>query len=238
MQEGLRSCTKPLHFRVSRSFVRGPDFPRTILLRDFVCRIPVHIGNVAQQYLPLGGGGGWKGEAGPRPQGRATDCLNPPPPPPPVRASFPLFFGAQALALALAQTGRAASQAELLLKAAGQRRYLLESPEFWAMRELVELSKVHRQPQSRARPCRPPHGSTVHGKPGHCMELSRPHQSIQPSVCLPSSLDSPSGLAWCVQHSLSRMSHVVPTTGSFVDRRFKLTVRPASLPFTCAGRLL
>lgn len=31
---------------------------------------------------------------------------------------------------------------EQLLKASGPRRYLLESSEFWAMRELVELSKV------------------------------------------------------------------------------------------------
>lgn len=32
-------------------------------------------------------------------------------------------------------------QAEKLLDRAGHRRYLLESTEFWAMRELVELSK-------------------------------------------------------------------------------------------------
>jgi run domain Beclin-1 interacting cysteine-rich containing protein len=32
-------------------------------------------------------------------------------------------------------------QARRLLSAAGPRRYLLESPDFWAMRELVELSK-------------------------------------------------------------------------------------------------
>lgn len=32
-------------------------------------------------------------------------------------------------------------QAKRLLAGAGQRRYLLESPDFWAMRELVELSK-------------------------------------------------------------------------------------------------
>lgn len=33
------------------------------------------------------------------------------------------------------------AQAKRLLAASGPRRYLLESPEFWAMRELVELSK-------------------------------------------------------------------------------------------------
>ncbi len=32
-------------------------------------------------------------------------------------------------------------QAKRLLAGAGPRRYLLESPDFWAMRELVELSK-------------------------------------------------------------------------------------------------
>jgi hypothetical protein len=32
-------------------------------------------------------------------------------------------------------------QAKQLLAGAGPRRYLLESPDFWAMRELVELSK-------------------------------------------------------------------------------------------------
>ena len=35
----------------------------------------------------------------------------------------------------------AALQAKRLLGAAGPRRYLLESPDFWAMRELRELSK-------------------------------------------------------------------------------------------------
>ena len=34
-----------------------------------------------------------------------------------------------------------ALQAKRLLGAAGLRRYLLESPDFWAMRELRELSK-------------------------------------------------------------------------------------------------
>jgi hypothetical protein len=36
--------------------------------------------------------------------------------------------------------GRA--QARRLLAASGARRYLLESPDFWAMRELVDLSQV------------------------------------------------------------------------------------------------
>jgi len=47
----------------------------------------------------------------------------------------------KALELARAQGGGGASSAERLLKAAGPRRYLLETHEFWAMRELVELSK-------------------------------------------------------------------------------------------------
>ncbi len=34
------------------------------------------------------------------------------------------------------------AQARRLLAASGARRYLLESPDFWAMRELVDLSQV------------------------------------------------------------------------------------------------
>ncbi|KAK9917040.1 hypothetical protein WJX75_000268 [Coccomyxa subellipsoidea] len=47
----------------------------------------------------------------------------------------------KALAAARASGPEGADKAKRLLAGAGPRRYLLESPDFWAMRELVELSK-------------------------------------------------------------------------------------------------